>query len=100
MKNSIITVADIRLINENLEKRLVYIHLFSSNKPIVRTIGGNEIHTFTRLRSRVGMAEAKQYIADLINEKYAEPQVIKEVPLSREDEAFFERYNFSQIFRS
>lgn len=100
MKNSIITVEDIRLINENLEKRLVHIHLFSSNKPIVRTIGGYEIHTFTRLRSRVGMAEAKQYMADLINEKYAEPQAIKEVPLSREDEAFFERYNFSQIFRS
>lgn len=85
-----INISDIRLINENIDRKQVYIHLHSTNKPIVRTIEGSEIHRFANVRSHEGMAEAKAYICALINEKYLEPQHIERVQLSRDEERFFE----------
>lgn len=97
---NILQINDIRLVSENLDAKRIFIHLHSSNKPIVRTIEGREIHRFTNIRATEGMESAKQYICDLINEKYSEPQVIKKVELSKSDEAYFERHAYSAIINS
>lgn len=97
---NILQINDIRLVSENLDAKRIFIHLHSSNKPIVRTIEGREIHRFTNIRATEGMESAKQYICDLINEKYSEPQVIEKVKPSKADEAYFERRAYLEIINS
>lgn len=92
-----ININDIRLINENLDRKQVFVHLYSKIKPIVRTIDGSELHRFTNIRSHEGMSEAKAYMCDLINEKYLEPQCIGTVKLSAEEERFFELRNMRKL---
>lgn len=99
VKAETITITDIRRISENLDRKQIYIHLFSTKRPVVRTIEGRELHHFTNLRSHKGIAEAKAYISTLINEKYSQPQHIKNVSLSRADEAYFERRAFNLIIQ-
>ncbi|MBQ2007101.1 MAG: hypothetical protein II236_00280 [Alistipes sp.] len=99
MKNAL-QKNEIRLVNENVDAKRIFIHLHSSNKPIIRTIEGREIHRFTNIRATEGMESAKQYICDLINEKYSEPQVIEKVKPSKSDEAYFERHAYSTIINS
>lgn len=97
MKN--LETSDIRLINENLEKCIIRIHLHTSNAPIVRQIVPSEIHKFTNLRSKEGSAVAYKYMCDLFNQKYSEPQKIEFVKVSAADEVYFERRAFSAIVK-
>ena len=92
-----INLNDIRLINENLDRSKIFIHFFSTEKTMIRTIDSAELHRFTNIRSREGMAEAKRYICDLINEKYLLPQHITRVELSRNDERFFELHSMNEL---
>jgi hypothetical protein len=97
---TISAVEDIRRISENVERKQVWIHLHSTNKPIVRTIEGAEIHHFTNLRSHTGIAQATAYIFDLINNKYPQSQCIGEGKVSREEEIFFARRSYQMIINS
>jgi len=92
-----ININDIRLINENIDRKQVFVHLFSTNKPIIRTIDGSELHHFTNIRSHEGMSAAKAYMCDLINEKYLAPQHIEKVKLSKKEERFFELHNMRKL---
>ena len=76
---------DVRTVNTNQEKRLVYFHL-ANGKTVVRTMESKEI---IKAKSSHDEQQRIEEFVRLFNEKYSEPQKTEYVKLSTSDERFF-----------
>ena len=87
---------EVRIVNANQEKGKVFFHL-KNGKTIVRTMSQNEIATANRIRNNYGEEARIAELVRLFNERYAEPQNIKNVELDEEERRFFELHNIRKI---
>ena len=87
---------EVRIVNANQEKGKVFFHM-KDGKTIVRTMSQNEIATANRIRNNYGEEARIAEFVRLYNERYAEPQNIKNVELDEEERRFFELHNIRKI---
>lgn len=87
---------EVRIVNANQEKGKVFFHL-KNGKTIVRTMSQNEIATANRIRNNYGEEARIAELVRLFNERYAEPQNIKNVELDEEERRLFELHNIRKI---
>ena len=88
---------EVRIVNENQEKGKVIFH-FNDGKTIVRTMSQNEIATANRIRNNYGEEARIAEFVRLYNERYSEPQNIKNVELDEEERRFFELHNIKEVY--
>ena len=87
---------EVRIVNTNQENGKVFFHL-KNGKTIVRTMSKKEIATENRIRNNYGEEARIAEFVRLFNERYAEPQNIKNVELDEEERSFFELHNIREI---
>lgn len=88
---------EVRIVNANQEKGKVFFHL-KNGKTIVRTMSQNEIVTANYIRNNYGEEARISEFVRLFNERYAEPQNIKNVELDEEERRFFELHNIKEVY--
>ena len=89
---------EVRIVNANQEKGKGFFHL-KDGKTIARTMSQNEIATANRIRNNYGEEARIAEFVRLFNERYAEPQNIKNVELDEEERRFFELHNIREIYQ-
>lgn len=87
-----LTVDDIRLVNEFQESGRVFIHL-TNGKTIRRIMTSNEIRRAQIIRKKEGIEAFNQEICRLFNERYFDQGEPEYVALSAEDARFVELLN-------
>ena len=87
---------EVRIVNANQENGKVFFHM-KNGKTIVRTMSQNEIATANRIRNNYGEEARISEFVRLFNERYAEPQNIKNVELDEEERRFFELHNIKEV---
>ena len=87
---------EIRLVNVKQDQCKVYFHL-DNGKTVVRTMEAGEIIAANRLRRTEGEDARIAEYARLFNEKYSEPQEIRNVELTDSDRRFFELHHMRSI---
>ena len=88
---------EVRIVNANQEKGNVFFHM-KDGKTIVRTMSQNEIVTANYIRNNYGEEARISEFVRLFNERYAEPQNIKNVELDEEERRFFELHNIKEVY--
>lgn len=88
---------EVRIVTANQEKGKVFFHM-NDGKTIVRTMSQNEIATANYIRNNYGEEARIAEFVRLFNERYAEPQNIKNVELYEEERRFFELHNIREIY--
>ena len=88
---------EVRIVDTNQEKGKVFFHL-KNGKTIVRTMSQNEIVTANYIRNNYGEEARISEFVRLFNERYAEPQNIKNVELDEEERRFFELHNLKEVY--
>ena len=88
---------EVRIVNANQEKGKVFFHL-KNGKTIVRTMSQNEIVTANYIRNNYGEEARISEFVRLFNERYAEPQNIKNVELDEEERRFFELHDIKEVY--
>ena len=88
---------EIRIVNANQEKGKVFFHL-NDGRTIVRTMSQKEIETANYIRNNYGEEARIAEFVRLFNERYAEPQNIKNVELDEEERRFFELHNIKEVY--
>ena len=88
---------EVRIVNANQEKGKVFFHM-KDGKTIVRTMSQNEIVTANYIRNNYGEEARISEFVRLFNERYAEPQNIKNVELDEEERRFFELHNIKEVY--
>ena len=88
---------EVRIVNANQEKGKVFFHM-KDGKTIVRTMSQHEIATANRIRNNYGEEARIAEFVRLFNERYAEPQNIKNVELDEEERRFFELHNIKEVY--
>ena len=91
-----LTVDDIRLVNEFQESGRVFIHL-TNGKTIRRIMTSNEIRRAQIIRKKEGIEAFNQEICRLFNEQYFDQDKPEYVALSDEDARFVELLNKKRI---
>lgn len=91
-----LTVDDIRLVNEFQESGRVFIHL-TNGKTICRIMTSNEIRRAQIIRKKEGIEAFNQEICRLFNEQYFDQGKPEYVALSAEDARFVELLNKKRI---
>lgn len=91
-----LTVDDIRLVNEFQESGRVFIHL-TNGKTIRRIMTSNEIRRAQIIRKKEGIEAFNQEICRLFNEQYFDQGKPEYVALSAEDARFVELLNKKRI---
>ena len=89
-------VNEIRLVNVKQDQCKVFFHL-NNGKTVVRTMGASEIIAANRLRRTEGEDARIAEYARLFNEKYSEPQEIRNVELNNSERRFFELHHMRSI---
>lgn len=84
-----LSLNDVRLINEFQESGRVFIHLFDGST-ICRIMTSMAVRNAQKIRRKAGEEAFKEEIILLFNEVYNDPQQISYPPISTEDERFFE----------
>ena len=87
---------EVRIVNANQENGKVFFHM-KNGKTIVRTMSQNEIATANRIRNNYGEEARISEFVRLFNERYSEPQNIKNVELDEEERRFFELHNIKEV---
>ena len=88
---------EVRIVNANQENGKVFFHL-KNGKTIVRTMSQNEIATANYIRNNYGEEARISEFVRLFNERYAEPQNIKNVELDAEERRLFELHNIKEVY--
>ena len=88
---------EVRIVNANQEKGKVFFHL-NDGRTIVRTMSQKEIATANYIRNNYGEEARIAEFVRLFNERYAEPQNIKNVELDEEERRFFELHNTKEVY--
>ena len=88
---------EVRIVNANQEKGKVFFHL-KNGKTIVRTMIHKEIATANYIRNNYGEEVRIAEFVRLFNERYSEPQNIKNVELDGEERRFFELHNTKEVY--
>lgn len=91
-----LTIDDIRLVNEFQESGRVFIHL-TNGKTICRIMTSNEIRRAQIIRKKEGIEAFNQEICRLFNEQYFDQGKPEYVALSAEDARFVELLNKKRI---
>ena len=92
VNKGMLTVDDIRLVNEFQESGRVFIHL-TNGKTIRRIMTSNEIRCAQIIRKKEGIEAFNQEICRLFNEQYFDQGKPEYVALSAEDARFVELLN-------
>ena len=87
---------EIRLVNVKQDQCKVYFHL-NNGKTVVRTMEASEIIAANKLRRTEGENARTEEYARLFNEKYSEPQEIRNVELTNSERRFFELHHMRSI---
>ena len=88
---------EVRIVTAKQENGKVFFHL-KEGKTIVRTMSQNEIVTANYIRNNYGEEARISEFVRLFNERYAEPQNIKNVELDEEERRFFELHNIKDVY--
>ena len=88
---------EVRIVNAKQENGKVFFHL-TNGKTVVRTMCSNEIATANYIRNNYGEEARIAEFVRLFNERYAEPQNIKNVELDEEERRFFELHNTKEVY--
>ena len=96
VNKGMLTVDDIRLVNEFQESGRVFIHL-TNGKTIRRIMTSNEIRRAQIIRKKEGIEAFHQEICRLFNERYFDQGEPEYVALSAEDARFVELLNKKRI---
>ena len=89
---------EVRIVNANQEKGKVFFHL-NDGRTSVRTMSQKEIATANYIRNNYGEEARIAEFVRLFNERYAEPQNIKNVELDEEELRFFELHNTKEVYQ-
>ena len=87
---------EVRIVNAKQENGKVFFHL-NNGKTVVRTMCSTEIATANLIRNTHGEEARIAEFVRLFNERYAEPQNIKNVELDEEERRFFELHNIKEV---
>ena len=88
---------EVRIVTANQENGKVFFHM-NDGKTIVRTMSQKEIETANYIRNNYGEEARIAEFVRLFNERYAEPQNIKNVELDEEERRFFELHNTKEVY--
>ena len=88
---------EVRVVNANQENGKVFFHL-NDGKTIVRTMSQKEIATANYIRNNYGEEARIAEFVRLFNERYEEPQDIKNVELDEEERRLFELHNIKEVY--
>ena len=88
---------EVRIVTAKQETGKVFFHM-NDGKTIVRTMSQNEIATANYIRNNYGEEARISEFVILFNERYAEPQNIKNVELDEEERRFFELNSIKEVY--